>query len=285
MNHSRYGVLALLLVLLLGWSIPSLAETLIDPTYAFSIPREGGGGKQRAFLLRDRGNLLDFQNTVGEQVTVSVRDLNATDTKHLQFLRLHQTEKDAIKRQEAELIAAQQALMEERIAQEKKRNEETLRALDEIRATERMRQEEASRKATESQRANAAAEHAAELSAKAAELARQLLAFTVIRGNMNKMTDVQFKQYAASLKGQSVSWVGWVEEVTGKVFGGFECLVDMDPPSADFSVQDVTFSVSKEIAPQLIKNKSIQFTGTIESVLRVLGSCQVSLKDVTIHAN
>ena len=102
---------------------------------------------------------------------------------------------------------------------------------------------------------------------------------------MNKMTDVQFKQYAKSLEGQHVTWVGWVEEVKQKFFGGYECWVDMDSPAEILSVQDVTFRVSDQIALQLIKDKRIQFAGTIKSILYVLGSCQVSMEDVTIQAH
>ena len=55
--------------------------------------------------------------------------------------------------------------------------------------------------------------------------------------------------------------------------------VDSSDP---MSVQDITFAVPKEQAASLRKDSSIEFKGTISSVLSVLGSVQVSLKDAKI---
>jgi hypothetical protein len=98
---------------------------------------------------------------------------------------------------------------------------------------------------------------------------------------MNKMTDVQFERYAKSLKGQTVTWVGWVEEAKQKLLGGYEVWIDMDHPQK-LSVQDVTFDVSEAVAMKVRKDKRVQFTGRIKSVQNVLGSCQVDLQNARI---
>ena len=106
--------------------------------------------------------------------------------------------------------------------------------------------------------------------------------FQQIRTKMGSMTDLQFKEYGKSLKGEQVQWVGWVEEVKEKFFGGYEVWIDMDSPAEQFSVQDLAIEVPKEIALKLKKDQKVTFTGTISSVMSVLGSCQVSLTDAKI---
>jgi hypothetical protein len=108
--------------------------------------------------------------------------------------------------------------------------------------------------------------------------------FLTIRKNMEGMTDLQFKRYADGLKGKKVIWTGWVEEVKERFLGGYDCWVDMDSPGAMMSVQDVTFDVSESVAMKLKKDNKIRFTGTIKSVMSVMGSCQVNLeKGTKVH--
>lgn len=107
------------------------------------------------------------------------------------------------------------------------------------------------------------------------------ISFHAIRNNMNRMTDVQFKEYTKSLVGKKVTWVGWVDESKEKLFGGYECWIDMDSPK-EMSVQDVTFSINKKVALKLQKDKRVQFTGKIKSINDILGSCQVTLESARI---
>jgi len=96
------------------------------------------------------------------------------------------------------------------------------------------------------------------------------------------MTDIQFEEYAKSLKGKRVRWKGYVEDVTEKFFGGYKVLVDMDSPNDPISVQDVTFDVSKEQAISLTKDDKIEFEGTISLVFSMLTSLQISLDKANV---
>jgi hypothetical protein len=104
-----------------------------------------------------------------------------------------------------------------------------------------------------------------------------------IRYNMQNMTKLQFKEYCNSITDEKILWTGYVSEVKEKWFGGYEVLVDMDAPNS-FSIQDVTFDISKEVAMKLSKNRRIVFEGEIKDILNVLGSCQVMLKNVIISS-
>ncbi len=99
---------------------------------------------------------------------------------------------------------------------------------------------------------------------------------------METMTDLQFEEYAKTLKGKRIQWGGYVEEVKEKFFGGYEVLVDMDHPNEPLSVQDVSFDVPKEQAMALRKDSPVQFEGTISSALNILTSLQVSLDDARL---
>lgn len=109
------------------------------------------------------------------------------------------------------------------------------------------------------------------------------ISFHEVRRNKENMTDLQWEEYAKSIKGKRIRWSGYVEEVKSKFFGGYQVLVDMDPPHDKMSVQDVYLDkVTKEQALSLEKDNPIEFEGTISSAISVLGSLQISLKDVKI---
>lgn len=107
--------------------------------------------------------------------------------------------------------------------------------------------------------------------------------FSTIRTQMEGMTEAQFKQYARTLKGKQVHWTGWVEDVNETLLGDYEVWVDMDAPDELFSVQDVTFKVPADVALSLRRDQKITFTGTVDSVLNVLESTQITLSDVVIQ--
>lgn len=101
-----------------------------------------------------------------------------------------------------------------------------------------------------------------------------------IRDNMNNMTSVAWDDYSKSLKGQRVDWTGWISDVKKQWFGGYKILIDMDPPGS-LSVQDVYIEdLPKSLAAQLRKDQNVRFIGKIKSVMKVLGSCAVTLEDV-----
>lgn|GEM_PF-5242285 len=62
--------------------------------------------------------------------------------------------------------------------------------------------------------------------------------FETIRSNMNNMTSVAWDDYTKSLRGQHISWTGWVSDVKEQWFDGYKVLIDMDPPGSA-PVQDV----------------------------------------------
>lgn len=106
----------------------------------------------------------------------------------------------------------------------------------------------------------------------------QGLSFETIRQNMETMTDIAWDDYTASLKGEKVTWEGWVSDVKKQWFGGYKLLIDMDKPGT-VSVQDVYIhDLSKEFAAKWSKDEGIRFTGTIKSVNSVLGSCAVTIE-------
>lgn len=107
--------------------------------------------------------------------------------------------------------------------------------------------------------------------------------FNTIRNTMNGMTDVQWNEYSNTLIGrQVVNWHGWIEEVTTSV-GGFPTVnIDMDPPSEMFSVQDVYFELPSDQAMKLFKDQEVVFSGRIDFLYNLIGSCQIQLVDASI---
>ncbi len=108
--------------------------------------------------------------------------------------------------------------------------------------------------------------------------------FETIRNNMSHMTSIAWSDYTRSLEGQRVNWIGWVSDVKEQWFGGYKLLIDMDPPGSA-SVQDVYIEdLPKSVAAQFNKNQKVSFSGKIKSVMSLLGSCAVTLEDVTISS-
>ncbi len=100
---------------------------------------------------------------------------------------------------------------------------------------------------------------------------------------MTDMTEAQWKQHTGSLKNSiATDWSGWVADVNAKAFGGFELLVDMDSPDVAFSVQDVTFDIPDDVALRFSKDLPVIFTGVIDSVSNIIGSCQIRLDNASI---
>ena len=106
--------------------------------------------------------------------------------------------------------------------------------------------------------------------------------FEDIRYTMLNTTEAKFKALARDLEGQHVRWTGWVKEVNEKMFGGYELWIDMDDPDEVISVQDVTFPISEKLAMEFDLEDEVTFEGDISSVMYILGSCQVYLKNVEV---
>ncbi len=107
--------------------------------------------------------------------------------------------------------------------------------------------------------------------------------YKTIRNNMNNMTSLEWDNYTKSLKGRTVSWIGWIDDVEKQWFGGYKILIDMDHPKIEASVQDVYIEDQPlNIAQNLRKDQKVSLKGKIKSVMSILGSCAVTLEDVTI---
>ncbi len=108
--------------------------------------------------------------------------------------------------------------------------------------------------------------------------------FKTIRSNMKNMTSVAWDDYSKSLKGQNISWSGWISDVKEQWLGGYKILIDMDPPGSA-SVQDVYIeNLDKSIAARFSKDQKVRFSGRIKSVMSVLGSCTVTLENTSVNA-
>ncbi|MFW6116542.1 MAG: hypothetical protein ACOC6F_02340 [bacterium] len=96
------------------------------------------------------------------------------------------------------------------------------------------------------------------------------------------MTDAQWKAYESEQEGKRIEqWTGWVADVKQKTFGGYELWVDMDPPEALLSVQDVQFDIAEDRALEVSKDEKVMFSGVIKRVARPLGSVMVTLEEAT----
>lgn len=107
--------------------------------------------------------------------------------------------------------------------------------------------------------------------------------FAEIWGNVQDMTEAQWKEYLPTLAGARVeNWEGWVENVD--VSGSkYTLLVDMDSPDEFLSTYDVRFAVSEDVGLKLQKDQPVVFSGTIDKVQELLGSITVFLQDVTLE--
>lgn len=106
--------------------------------------------------------------------------------------------------------------------------------------------------------------------------------FETVRSNIKNMTSVAWDDYSNSLKGQRISWTGWISDVKEQWLGGFKVLIDMDPPGSA-SVQDVYIGdLDRSVAIQFRKDQKVRFSGKIKSVMSVFGSCAVTLENANI---
>lgn len=118
----------------------------------------------------------------------------------------------------------------------------------------------------------------------AAPLLARAVEFETIRSNMKNMTSIAWDNYRKSLKGQSISWTGWISDVKEQWLGGYKILIDMDPPGS-VSVQDVYIeNLDKNVAARFSKDEKVRFSGRIKSVMSVLGSCAVTLENASISS-
>lgn len=106
------------------------------------------------------------------------------------------------------------------------------------------------------------------------------VSFEAIRKASEDMTDLQFDEFAKGIQGKRIVWTGWVCDVSEGFFGGYDCSVDMDDPSVNFSVQDLTFSLSKSDALQLKKDQKIKFAGKLSRIQKLMG-LMIEISEIT----
>lgn len=112
------------------------------------------------------------------------------------------------------------------------------------------------------------------------------ISFAVIRAAVQNesITDAQFKAFAKQQEGKLITERGYVVDVREKMFGGYTVWIDMDAPDVSMSVQDISFDVDEATAMNLRKDQAITFTGTIKSLMRIMGAASISLMDVQINS-
>lgn len=109
------------------------------------------------------------------------------------------------------------------------------------------------------------------------------LSFAKIRERIRqgRDTEVQLSALREKLRGQRVTWTGWVDDVSRAGGNSYEVLVDMDPPD-DLSVYDVSFITDNAQAAQWKQERKIRFQGTIREFQNIWGSLDIKLHSVQI---
>lgn len=108
--------------------------------------------------------------------------------------------------------------------------------------------------------------------------------FFELREKSKSSTKAQLKNLEKEYIGKQVRWEGWVVEVKDKLLGGYEVLIDMDPPKLlSVGVYDVSINLppkSKDIALALPKHSKVSFAGFIKNINYNFGRLSVELVDV-----
>lgn len=110
----------------------------------------------------------------------------------------------------------------------------------------------------------------------------ETIEYATIKANMETMTDAQFKNFAKQQVGKTMAERGYIEDVREKMFGGYGVWIDMDNPSVIASVQEISFDVDEDTALTLRKDQAVKFSGRVKSIMKVLGTKQITLEDVKI---
>ena len=106
--------------------------------------------------------------------------------------------------------------------------------------------------------------------------------FEVIRQNHETMTEAQWKMYRTEIEStRAIVWRGWVDEVTGKP-GRFNLQVDMDAPD-EFSVAEISFLVSDDVALDFQIDQEVMFTGEIDTATDFMGLLSIEMKRVAVR--
>ena len=92
------------------------------------------------------------------------------------------------------------------------------------------------------------------------------------------MTEAQFKEYAKTLPGQKINWVGEVDEVK-KVLLRSIYKIKVDMPASHIDVYII--GVKKDVAMSLKKNSTINFSGKIKKL--DLFSSLFGMVDIVVH--
>jgi hypothetical protein len=118
----------------------------------------------------------------------------------------------------------------------------------------------------------------------AATLAPLAPPYQEIEDTVASMTEVQWKAYLQTLAGNRVdSWTGWIVEVDQSLGGKYTAWIDMDPPGAILSTQDVYVPVGEDLAMKLNKGDKVVFSGQIERCQELLGTVSVRFETATLE--
>ncbi|MBI9080259.1 MAG: hypothetical protein JEY79_11040 [Pseudodesulfovibrio sp.] len=104
------------------------------------------------------------------------------------------------------------------------------------------------------------------------------LTYAQIDRASKKMTELQFDEYAKTLKGKRVEWRGTIVDVEKTMFGDYEVLIDQ----TGTGIQDVTIEVDKNTAMRLSKDQTIRYTGTIEQTMYTLAMLLITMEDAKV---
>ena len=109
--------------------------------------------------------------------------------------------------------------------------------------------------------------------------------YAEIAGNLETMTEAQWKAYLPTLKGNmALNWRGWVADVDLGGNGVYTLLIDMDPPGTFLSTYDVSFEIPEADALGYEIGQEVRFSGTIERASEFLGSTTIRLEDAGVIA-
>ena len=112
------------------------------------------------------------------------------------------------------------------------------------------------------------------------DMSKSAIAFAEIRSTTRSMPDEEFAAYARTLTGKTVTWDGWISNISPRAGGSAECAVDMDEPALATSPNDVSFEfpASETRGPRPLAR--ISFSGRIRNVEKSMDGLHVTLFDV-----
>jgi hypothetical protein len=100
------------------------------------------------------------------------------------------------------------------------------------------------------------------------------LTYNEIVQKKKHLTDVQFEEYAETIKGQTIIWIGWVRDVDKGLMtskGMYKVRLNMSPNGSRGLGSDLSLEVPKAQALKLRKGQRIKFSADIDDINDFLG--------------